>query len=173
MAELIQNNAHAARANEPAVPVTPPAPITKILVPFDFGDPAFRALAYARTLAEKLGASIELLHVVADPRLAFLPLGPGEGLPYALPRGFVEDVLARGKAKLERALSSTDRQALRATTKVAVGEARKEILACAEEAEANLIVMGTHGRKGVSHAVLGSVAERVVREAKCPVLIVR
>ena len=152
---------------------TPSPRIEKILVPYDFGEPAARALTYARILVERLSASLELLHVVADLRLALLPLGPAEGGAYVPSPGLLDEITREGEAALDEVLTAHDRKALRATRRVVVGDARAQIIGQARLDGADLIVMGTHGRSGVRHALLGSVAEGVVRAAACPVLTVR
>ena len=80
---------------------TPSPRIEKILVPYDFGEPAARALTYARILVERLSASLELLHVVADPRLALLPLGPAEGGAYVPSPGLLDEITREGEAALD------------------------------------------------------------------------
>jgi nucleotide-binding universal stress UspA family protein len=149
--------------------------IETILVPFDFGEPAQHALAYARGLAEKFGATLELLHVVPDPFVPnpVMPLSPDLGGAYALPAGLIEEFTSKAEQRLEAVLSDEDRSTRRARTLVCSGDARMRILDHAEREHVDLIVMGTHGRKGAAHLFLGSVAERVVRAAPCPVLTVR
>jgi nucleotide-binding universal stress UspA family protein len=149
--------------------------IEKILVPYDFGEPAQHALAYARALAAKFGAAIELVHVVPDPYLPnpYMPLGPDVAGAYTLPAGLIEEFMNEAENRLDAVLTVEDRSTHRATTIVCSGDPRMRILEHAETSHADLIVMGTHGRKGAAHLILGSVAERVVRAASCPVLIVR
>jgi nucleotide-binding universal stress UspA family protein len=155
-------------------PAQPPR-IARILVPFDFADPAMRALSYARLFADRLGASIELLHVVANPYLpaAGLALDPGVPLPLQLPEGFLEEMVKDAKQRLHAVISPAEREAGRIDEAVVVGDARREILARAASGGSDLIVMGTQGRTGASRLLLGSVAEHVVRSAPCPVLTVR
>jgi len=143
-----------------------------ILVPFDFGDPASHALAYAKALAGPFDASLHVLHVVPNPYLAtYLPASPDAA--FSIPPGLIEELTADAEARLERVLPATERAAFRARTFVVTGDARNEIVQHATREHVDLIVMGTHGRTGAAHLLLGSVAERVVRASPCPVLTVR
>ena len=155
-------------------PSTPPR-LAKILVPFDFSEQAVHALSYAKALADRFGSSLDLLYVVSDPYLpnAILPINPDLPLVFQLPAGFVEGLVKDAERRLGDAVSPADRAKYRITSSVAVGDPRQEILQRATADKADLIVMGTHGRKGASHLILGSVAERVVRAAPCAVLTVR
>jgi nucleotide-binding universal stress UspA family protein len=150
----------------PAAPVR----IERILVPFDFSEPAEHALDFAQTLAASVGASVEALYVV--PRLPQVPLrhipeldGPMESRP-------VGDLVADAKTRLHDALAPEDTRHRYLRKTVEVGEPHAQILAHAAAGDADLIVMGTHGRTGATRFLLGSVAERVVREATCPVVTV-
>ena len=134
---------------------------TRILVPIDFSPPSDAALAYARRLAGTFEAALHLLHV-AD--ATFM-------------RAFVADPADRDTAMLNRLddrLTDEDRQRLRAVTAVEHADApADEIIRYAQLRDIDLIVMGTHGHKGMTHLLLGSVAEKVVRGATCPVLTLR
>jgi universal stress protein A len=149
--------------------------IERILVPFDFAEPSLRALGYAKSLAERFGSSLHLLHAVPDPFVpnTYMPLSPDASAAYYLPPGVVEEIVKDAESRLDHVLSPADRQAFHALTFVQVGDARKEILDHAAREHVDMIVMGTHGRGGAAHLLLGSVAERVVRAAPCPVLTVR
>jgi nucleotide-binding universal stress UspA family protein len=139
-----------------------------ILVPHDFSSPSDAAFALAEELAQLSGACLHLLHVVHAPMLhALTPTGP---LDLALP----EVVLVGARLEAEELLS---RAAVDSRQKVEVhvleGLPTDAICTLAEKIGADLIVMGTHGREGLSHFLLGSVAERTLRRAPCPVLTVR
>lgn len=143
--------------------------IERILVPFDFGEPAEHALDFAQGLARTFGASVEALYVV--------PFLPGTALPLselgAIPMAShtADEMIADAETRLDEALGQDDRRRhLRKT--VEVGDPRAQIVAHAAAAGVDLIVMGTHGRTGAARFLLGSVAERVVRESACPVLTV-
>ena len=134
--------------------------ITRILVPTDFSRPSEQALAYARSLAQRFGASLHLLHVVNRPLLA-------EGLA-------AEAFIDESSDMVEVAQQRLRKQAPDAASANAVfGYAAKSIVQHASQLGVDLIVMGSHGRTGIAHILLGSVAEAVVRTAPCPVLTVR
>jgi len=138
--------------------------ITRILVPTDFSRPSEQALAYARSLAQRLGASLHLLHVVNRPLLA-------EGLAA---EAFIDESTAMGSDMVEVAQQRLRKHAPdAASANVVFGYAAKSIVQHASQLGVDLIVMGSHGRTGIAHILLGSVAEAVVRTAPCPVLTVR
>lgn len=143
--------------------------ITRILVPTDFSETSDAALVYAKDLAVTLGASLHLLHVFADP-YALATYSPEVYAP--LPPDVRERALEDVRECLDERLDSTERQRLAGTTAVVTGLTAKEIVRYATDNGMDLIVMGTHGRRGVAHLLLGSVAEHVVRTAHCPVLTV-
>jgi nucleotide-binding universal stress UspA family protein len=145
-----------------------PGAIRTILVPHDFSAHSHAAYARAEQLARLSGASIHLLHVVNSPMLhAVTPAGP---LHLALP-----DVVTKA-ARLEAAellheIASHSR--CQVAVHVSEGLPADEICELAEEVAADLIVMGTHGREGLSNLLHGSVAQRTQRRARCAVLTVR
>jgi nucleotide-binding universal stress UspA family protein len=140
----------------------------RILVPLDFSEPSMRALAYAKTLGEAVGASLELLHVVPNPYVA-----DPSGLYMALPQNLLDDFEREARARLDETLTSEERKTFKAQSTVRTGDPLVAIVEHARVTPIDLIVMGTHGRTGVSHFFVGSVAERVVRSSPCPVLTVR
>jgi nucleotide-binding universal stress UspA family protein len=136
----------------------------KILVATDFSDGSDEALAQAILMAKPSAAEIEILHVVE--LAAEFPFGT----PY-----FDADYGALYASVDQRLSERADRvvaAGLRSTTKIAEGNAVTEITQRARAMGADLIVVGTHGRTGLAHVMLGSVAERVVQRASCPVLTV-
>ena len=143
---------------------------SRILVPTDFSPPSDAALDYARNLAATFGASLQLLHVIDDPdaSTAFVADGFAPDTP-----DIREAVLAHARARLASTLSAFDRARFRATGEAFVGTPATTIVDYAAATGTNLIVMGTHGRTGLAHMLMGSVAEHVVRTAECPVLTVR
>jgi nucleotide-binding universal stress UspA family protein len=145
-----------------------PVRIKKILVPFDFGEPAAHALEFAQRLAPTFGASVEALYVVPFVPSTALPIPELGALPMAS-QDF-DRMAADAEARLHEALAPEDthHRYLRKTVKI--GDPRAQIVAHAAADKVDLIVMGTHGRTGAARLLLGSVAERVVREATCPVL---
>lgn len=144
--------------------------ISKILVPVDFSDCSRAALAQALSLGAVLGAKIEVLHVAEVPSFSAEPRVTSAGASKTL-REFGLDT---GQAELDAflgKLEAKDREKL--VTKVDAGRPRDCILERAKRDRFDLIVMGTHGRTGRVHSLVGSVAESVVRMAPCPVLTVR
>jgi nucleotide-binding universal stress UspA family protein len=141
-------------------------PGRRILVPTDFSDTADAALERAIQLARALGASIDLLHVTA-PVLVLPP--PIDILP--LPTLY-PDLPQRIEAHLEERAARARAAGVTCNTVVRDGPPHVEIGRVAEDSAVDLIAMGTHGRSGIGHAVLGSVAERVLHRARCPVLVV-
>ena len=150
----------------PEVPVR----IEKILVPFDFGEPAEHALDFAQRLAPTFGASVEVLYVVPYLPNAALPIPDLGAVPLATQA--VDEMVSDAETRLQEALDQEDTRHRDLKRTVQVGDPRTRIAAHAAAAEVDLIVMGTHGRTGAARFLLGSVAERVVREATCPVLTV-
>jgi nucleotide-binding universal stress UspA family protein len=135
--------------------------LKNILVPTDFEGAAEAALRYGRTLAETFGADLHVLHVVDVPLFQ---------ARFADPAAL--EAVARRQLS-ERAVVD-DRHRYRTHGVIKTCEPPKEaIVRYAQEAGIDLIVMGTHGRRGADHLLMGSVAERVVRSAPCPVLTVR
>ena len=141
--------------------------ITHILVPTDFSPGSDAALAWARDLAEQYAARLSLLHVVTDPRAVGV-LTPEVYVPPAPETR--ERLLREARARLERALPADERRRLALTVDARIGDVAENILETAREQHVDLIVMGTRGRHGLAHLLLGSVAERVLRHATCPVL---
>ena len=143
--------------------------VTKILVPTDFSESADAALTYAKALAAKLGASLHLVHVFQDP-CAAIPFTPET---YAAPPPELrERALADAWDQLHDRLDPQEHERFAGTRAVVEGLAAIEIVRYARDRGIDLIVMGTHGRRGIAHLFLGSVAEHVVRTAGCPVLTV-
>ncbi len=143
--------------------------IKQILVPTDFSEPSQVAVKYGRAFAESFDASLHLLHVVED----FMMNWPtNEGTAVIAPP-VLDDLEDRAKEQLASILPSEDAKRLRARTLVVRGSASMEITSYAESEKIDLIIMGTHGRKPIAHMLMGSVAEKVVRKASCPVLVVR
>jgi nucleotide-binding universal stress UspA family protein len=141
--------------------------ISHILVPTDFSPPSDAALTRAKDLAQKYGAQVSLLHVVTDPR-AIGVWTPEVYVP--ADAATQERLLREAKERLESQLTEDERSRFAVTIEARVGDVAEHILEIAREQKVDLIVMGTHGRHGLAHLLLGSVAERVLRNAPCPVL---
>jgi universal stress protein A len=143
---------------------------TRILVPTDFSAPSNAALALAKTMATTSGASLHLIHVFEDPFAAVAYTSDVYALP---PAGIRESWLKGAQDLLDRQLTPDEQSFFRSTQVVVVGSPARDIVHHAAANNIDLIVMGTHGRGGVHHLLMGSIAERVVRAAPCPVLTVR
>jgi nucleotide-binding universal stress UspA family protein len=143
--------------------------INRILVPTDFSAYADRAAEYAITLAQRFNADIELLHVVEDP---FAGGGWGSEVYLADIDGIRERAMTDATTRLEACRAALLAHTVPITATVRMGRPPKTILEHADAVHADLIVMGTRGRTGLAHMIAGSVAERVVRTAPCPVLTV-
>ena len=143
-----------------------------ILVPHDFSSSANHATALARDEAKLHGARLVLLHVVDLPPsfgAEAVVFPPDTGAPISL-KAYA---LAGAQAHVDDLVARLQKDGATISALVRVGAPVEEILRVADEEQADLIVMGTHGRTGVRHLIAGSVAERVVRAAKVPVLTVR
>jgi len=144
--------------------------IQRILVPTDFSPTSDAALDYARDVAARFGATVHLLHVLEDPFVN----GPLVSEAYVTETpGVRTTIIEDAKARLTHRLTARDREAFAAHEEVVFGRGAETIVEYAADRAIDLIVMGTHGRTGMAHLLLGSVAERVVRTAHCPVLTVR
>jgi nucleotide-binding universal stress UspA family protein len=133
-----------------------------ILVPIDFQDASLDALATARELAPKLGLEVVLLHTYTIPVVVY----PGFD-PIVAP-GMPEEIAGAAKTAIEKL--AAEQGNLRSLLRT--GDPATEILRAIDELDPALVVMGTHGRKGLAHLLLGSVTEKVVRSSPAPVLTV-
>jgi nucleotide-binding universal stress UspA family protein len=142
--------------------------INNILVATDFGEAADSAIRYGRQLAGRFGATLHVLNVVDDLATAFTT----ETYSAVVPE-IQEEAETAARRRLHELLVDSDGCGPRTTPAIMTGSAAPAIIDYAREHGIDLIVMGTHGRGGLAHFVMGSVAERVVRLAPCPVLTVR
>ena len=142
--------------------------LRRILFPTDFSDPAKESQQYACTLAERFGAELHGLHVVHDP---FHDV-PASRVSWAVPDHELTQHVHSAHQHLLREMGEVWTERRKAVCSVKVGLPVDEILRYAQEHEIDLIVIGTHGRRGLTHLLLGSVAEKLVRVATCPVLTV-
>ncbi|HXG18664.1 MAG TPA: universal stress protein [Methylomirabilota bacterium] len=143
--------------------------IKTILVPCDFSEYAERAYVWAIALAEKWGAKIILLHAAQ----LFTSLGYPESVYLLDLKKMEEEILADAEKRLGEFAAKKGSSSVVVETRAVTGDPFWEICRTAEQEHADLIVMGSHGRTGLAHVLLGSVAERVVRHAVCPVLVAR
>lgn len=143
--------------------------VKTILVPTDFSPDAEKALSTATELAKLFGARIVVVHAYHVDIPMVSPMAGG----YALPQGFYEELRAQANAQVEKLVQEVAAAGVNATGIALLEPASVAIVTQAESLPADLIVMGTRGLTGLKHAVLGSVAERAVRTAPCPVLTVK
>jgi nucleotide-binding universal stress UspA family protein len=143
--------------------------IKHVFVPTDFSETSDVALRYGKAFAEAFGATLHVVHVIEEPY----------GQPWAVEAyGFSlaalqDEWIKEAETRMATVLSDAERDSLKAVTTTVLGHPVMEILRYAKDNGINLVVMGTHGRGPLGHVVMGSVAERVVRKAPCPVLTVR
>jgi len=137
-----------------------------LLVPTDFSAPAEHALAYAVLLADRLDARIHVIHAIPIPELGVPELG------VAVASTMMDALVRRGQASLDELHGRWRDKATFGELVLRTGDIRAMILEVARELAVDLIVIGSHGRHGISRVVLGSIAEAVVRAAPCPVVTV-
>lgn len=142
--------------------------INSILVPIDFSAHSRNALRYAAPMAEQFGASLRLVYVV-EPTVYPADLGFGQ---VVLP-GVEDELREKGAAELQELIRQEIGGRVKATAVVRTGKPHQEILREAAEQKVDLIVVATHGHTGVEHMLFGSTAERIVRNATCPVMTIR
>ena len=143
--------------------------LNRVLVATDFSEPSMAALRYGRGLAAAFHAALHVVHVVPD--------------SMALPWATMADGLAmadvqkqwerEARERLEQLIPENERPGLAVRLVTLAGDPVRQMTAYAADHDVDLLVLGTHGRGPLSHLVLGSVAERIVRTAPCPVLTVR
>ena len=139
-----------------------------ILLPTDFSDYSAYATKYACAFSEQFDAELHILHVFQEA----VPTTPMTGLAFPPPESYLTEIREHAAKSLAELLDrewETGRRIVRATAK---GVPFVEIIRYAKQGDVDMIVMGTHGRTGLAHMLMGSVAEKVVRKAPCPVLTV-
>jgi nucleotide-binding universal stress UspA family protein len=141
--------------------------IQKILVPIDFSEHSQHAVRTAIGLAKTLGAEIHLAHVLHYPVQV---AAPGQ---VAIPQDLWTEIRDAAARKLEKASQTVSGEGVSVETHLTEGANAHAIVDLAENISADLIVMGTRGLSGLKHVMLGSVAERTVRLAHCPVMTVK
>jgi len=142
--------------------------IKTILVPTDFSDYSKVSLPLAVDLAKKYGAKLVVLHVFDEELFAPIFFEAG---------GKAEEYFIRIRndfdAAVEQFLDGIDTESIEVESHLANGTPFVEVIRFAREKGIDLIIMGTHGKSGLAHALLGGVAEKVVRKSPCPVMVVR
>lgn len=137
--------------------------VRNILVPVDFSDNSYKVLDSARYFAGKCGAALHVLYVVQS-----LENYAGFFVPHVPIARFEEEMVEGAEKKMESLLGDTEV----ASTKVLAGDVAEEIAGFAAREGMDLIIMGTHGYKGLEKAMFGSIAEKVVKSAPCPVMTI-
>lgn len=142
--------------------------IKRILFPTDFSGFSKQALKYALSFATRYGAKLYVLHVVES--MLELPEFRLFNIPISGPSSRLEKRL---RARLETIIPRSFRRQIEVVPLIRYGKSFEEIIRAAEACEADLIVMATHGRTGLDRVVFGSVAEKVILRASCPVLSIK
>jgi nucleotide-binding universal stress UspA family protein len=142
--------------------------IRRILFPTDFSKYSLDTLDTAIDIAKRFRASLVLLHVVED-----LPLTQHPTVSVASVEEILKDMEKRAREKLRKTIGPKIRKRVPATYVVTRGTPFLEVLRVARSKKADLIILTTHGRTGLSHLLMGSTAEKVVRKSSCPVLTIR
>lgn len=146
-------------------------PVKKILCPTDFSEPSYEGLKAANELAEHFSAELCLAHVVAP---VPVPMAQSPTVPEAFNvASYRTELEASAQRSLQEVVEQKIPKELRVRQIIGHGEAANEIVRIAEEETADMIVIATHGLTGWRHLIFGSVAEKVVRLAGCPVLTIR
>ena len=143
--------------------------IRKILAPTDFSPHAAQAVCYACGLAERLESELHLLHVLAE----VVPSGPDPLLTPVPPPEYYREAEEQSRIALAQSLDPTWGRPHALEAAVRWDSPVEGVVEYARDREIDLVVIATHGRAGLSHVLLGSVAERIIREAPCPVLTIR
>jgi nucleotide-binding universal stress UspA family protein len=141
--------------------------IATILVPTDFSPDAEAALEHAIDFARMFGARIHLLHAWYIAPQAATPWS------YSFPAGLIEEVRQDSQRRIDALRDKVKARGIEASGEISGEPPSLAITACAERQKADLIIMGTRGLTGVKHVLLGSVAERTLRFAPCPVMVVK
>lgn len=143
--------------------------LKKILVATDFGEASAAALRYGRELATAFAATLRVLHVAEDLSVTGVGLNGYAGLPPEV----LQDIERAARQQTENLVTDDDRRLLKAEAiTITSNRIAATIVDYARANAIDLIVVGTHGRRALTHMMLGSVAERIVRTAPCPVLTV-
>jgi nucleotide-binding universal stress UspA family protein len=144
----------------------------KVICATDFSDSSFRALDYARMLTERFEADLLLVHVVDDPPTAVPPVGGAAVDSTINVTEYQEHLVEHATRRLAELVAEQDSAGPSVRSHVAKGRPSRQIVQLAAAEEADLIVIGTHGHNRLHRLVFGSVTEKVVRAAPCPVLTV-
>jgi len=146
-------------------------PFKKILCPIDFSEPSYEALKVASEMAQKFSAELTVIHVVPDIPKATPPDPSAQGTEAYL--RYQRELESESKNLLRDAVRKYVAADLKVREIIETGDAAHIVSQIAEEEDADLVVVSTHGRTGWRRFVFGSVAERIVRYAQCPVLVIQ
>jgi len=142
--------------------------IRKILLPTDFTEGALAALPYAANMAKSFGAKLYVLHVIYD-----MSAASGLHVPHVSLDAMYEELKKGSEKEIGKFGAEMLKEFKDVETRVVMGVPYEEILNFARDNGIDIIIMGTHGRSGLDRVIFGSTAEKVVRNAQCPVLTVR
>ena len=142
--------------------------LKKILFPTDFSENSKTAHDYAVAFAEQFQAELHVMHALVD---VTMMAEPGSAL--TLPQNYLLDMKQEAERALDRLFPDAAQKGRKIVRALRMGSPYVEIVTYAHENDIDLIILGTHGRGAIAHMLLGSIAEKVVRKAPCPVLTVR
>lgn len=145
--------------------------LKKIVIATDLSSPSLKAVSHGCALAEQFGATVHLLHVVCHPFAGFAEQTMTN--PDASFEDFEQDQCRLAEEELSRISAGPVTDPERVVRAIRSGPPAVEIPQYTEETDADLLVLGTHGRSGLDHVLMGSVCEAVVRRVRCPVMTVR
>jgi universal stress protein A len=148
-------------------------PIKKILCPTDFSEPSYEALRAADELASHFSAELVLIHVVSVPTYPATVTPEASASSIDLFTSYQQEMEVYAKNVLDQVTQERVSEGIKSRTRVCLGDAADEIVGTAADENADLIVIATHGLTGWRRFMFGSVAEKVVRLAQCPVLTIR
>ncbi len=140
--------------------------VKNILLPVDFSEPSLAATGYGVEFARRFDATLHLIHVIQDP-VVYVPIFESYPLPSK------DEFEKYAQTRLDNWILPEDAETCKITRYWMHGDPHVETLKYAREHNIDMIVLGTHGRGAIAHLLLGSVAEKIVRSAPCPVLTVR
>lgn len=143
--------------------------LKKVLLATDFSECGKTAAEYASAFADQFQTELHVLHVVDDTPLT----AAGYGAAMSLTPGFLDDIANQAKHSVDKIVAESVKRGGPGIGVVRLGNPPLEVVKYANENGIDLIIVGTHGRGGFTHLLLGSCAEKVVRKAQCPVLTVR
>jgi nucleotide-binding universal stress UspA family protein len=144
--------------------------LKRVLFPTDFSELSLHALGHAKSFAEAYKAELHVIHVIDEACQYWMAMGPNS-LPAGPPP---DELVTAAKQEIEKFVHEhIAASSVSVRTEVLIGRPFMEIIRYAREQTIDMIVLGTHGRTGLKHALLGSVAEKVVRKSPCPVLTIR